>query len=168
MFQKGDYVFYGAEGICKILDVRIAPLEGMPADREYYVMQSLHDANGTLYIPVDSEQVFLRAIFGREEARALLDRIPQVEAIEETNSKQLRARYQECMQMHTPEEWVRVIKTVWQRAHAEERRTQRISDTERMLSDNAKRYLHTELALALGLQANEMEAYIVEYVQNMA
>ncbi|MBQ8309627.1 MAG: hypothetical protein IJX80_01275 [Clostridia bacterium] len=168
MFQKDDYVFYGSGGICKISDVRTAPLDGMPADREYYVMQSIHDANGMIYVPVDSDKVFLRPILSRKEASALLDRIPHVDAIDEPNSKQLRARYVECMQTHVPEDWVRVIKTVWRRANADARRGQRISETERTMAENAKRYLHAELALALGLCERDMEEYITEHVQKMA
>ena len=47
-FQKDDYVFYESGGICKILDIQIAPLEGMPADREYYVMRSIYDKSGMI------------------------------------------------------------------------------------------------------------------------
>jgi len=168
MFRKNDYVFYGSGGVCKISDVCVSPLEGMPEGREYYVMQSVHDQNGVIYVPVDSDKVFLRPILKPEEAKAFLNRISQIDAIDEPNSKQLRAKYLECMQTHAPEEWARVIKTVWHRANCVDRRGQRLSETERTMAENAKRYLHTELALALGLCERDMEAYIMEYVQKMA
>lgn len=47
-------------------------------------------------------------------------------------------------------------------------RTQRISETERSFSDNAKRNLHAELSLALGVPEGDMENYITEYIQKMA
>ncbi|MBQ7334947.1 MAG: hypothetical protein IJW92_00535 [Clostridia bacterium] len=168
MFQKNDYVFYESGGICRISDIQTAPLEGMPADREYYVLQSLHDSNGVIYIPVDSDRVFLRRLLNREEAESFLNRITQVDAIDEPNAKLLRTRYTECMRMHTPEEWVRVIKTVWRRTNATPQKPARISDSERGFSENAKRYLYTELSLALGISAQEMERYIAEHIQKMA
>ena len=48
MFAKGDYVFYASGGVCRVDDLQYAPLDGMPADRLYYVLRSLHDANGVI------------------------------------------------------------------------------------------------------------------------
>ena len=168
MFQPDEYVFYGSGGICRITDIQTAPLDNMPADRLYYVMQSIHDQNGVIYVPVDSDCVFLRRLLNREEAEALLDEIPAVGTIEESNAKLLRSKYTEAMRTHEPLEWVRVIKTVYQRMTSPTSRTQRISETERSFSDNAKRYLHAELALALGLHEQDMETYIADHIQKMA
>ena len=168
MFQINDYVFYGSGGICRIQDIQTAPLENMPADRQYYVMQSIHDRNGVLYVPVDSDQVFLRRLLSRAEAEELIGRIPTIDAIEESNAKQLRARYADAMHTHQPVEWIRVIKTVHLRIATRTARTQRISETERTLADTAKRYLHAELALALDLPEAGMEAYLCSRLEKMA
>ncbi len=166
MFQINDYVFYESGGICKIADIQYAPLEGMPSDRRYYVMQSLHDANGMIYIPVDSDCIFIRRLLDRKGAEELLATITSIGVIEETNAKLLRAKYIEAMKTHDPHEWVRVIKTVYARAAAlSNSRTARLSETERSFSENAKRYLYTELALALGKEAREMESYITSYIE---
>ncbi|MBQ1229455.1 MAG: hypothetical protein IIX80_00330 [Clostridia bacterium] len=168
MFQTDEYVFYSSGGICRITDIQTAPLDNMPADRQYYVMQSIHDSNGVMYIPVDSDQVFLRRLLSREEACALLDRIPMVDAIEESDAKLLRNKYTEAMRTHEPLEWVRVIKTVYRRIGEKTARAQRISETERSFAENAKRYLYAELALALDLQGVDMEEYIAEHIRKMA
>ncbi len=168
MFQANEYVFYESGGICRISDIQTAPLDNMPADRRYYVVQSVHDSNGVMYIPVDSDRVFLRRLLNREEAQALLDRIPHIPTIEEPNSKQLRAKYLEAMRTHQPIEWVRIIKTVHRRENAQSDRPFRLSETERSLAENAKRYLYTELSLALGLPVEEMESYIFDHIRKMA
>ncbi len=165
MFQKDEYVFYESGGICKISDIQKAPLEGMPADREYYVMQSVHTANGVMYIPVDNEHVFLRKLLNRDEAEALISTIPQVDAIDEPNAKLLRNKYTESMRTHDPVEWIRVIKTVYRRTAGNTSGARRLSETERSLAENAKRYLYTELALALGKDAKDMEQYIVDTLE---
>ena len=167
MFQINDYVFYESGGICKIADIQTAPLENMPADRQYYVLQSIHDSNGTSYVPIDSDCVFLRLLMTRQEAEALLDRIPYITVINESNPKLLRTKYLDAMRTHDPVEWVRVIKTVYLRSTERTSRTMRISETERTLADTAKRYLHTELALALGESEAGMEDYIAAYLQRM-
>ena len=148
MFSKDDHVFYESGGICRILDVQVSPLDGMPADKTYYVLQSMHDNNGLMYVPVDNETVFLRLLMNREEANALIEEIAVIEPIKEPNAKMLRNRYVDAMRTHQPREWVRVIKTVQLRMNSMVGRAQRISETERSFYENAQRFLKTELALA--------------------
>ena len=168
MFTKGEYVFHETGGICCVEDVQLAPLEHMPADRQYYVIKPMHDPNSVIYIPVDSDRIFLRRLLDREAAEELLDRIPFIRAIEEANSKLLRAKYIELMHTYDPVDWVRVIKTVYLRSQPQLGRASRLSDTERMFSEKAKHNLHAELALALGLREQDMETYIAEHIQRMA
>ncbi len=166
MYQVNDYVFYESGGICKIEDVRYAPLENMPADCQYYVMQSVHDSNGVMYIPVDSDRIFLRRLMSREEAEQLVQAIPIVDVIKEPNAKLLRAKYIEAMRTHEPLEWVRVIKTVYARIAAlPASRSARLSETERSFFENAKRYLYTELSLALGMEIRDVEAYFTSRIE---
>ena len=160
MFEKGEYVYHETGGICKIEDICAAPLDGMPADRLYYVLRPMHDRNCVNYLPVDSEGVFLRRLLDRGEAETLLEQIPGVEAIIEPNAKLLRAKYIEAMKSHQPLEWVRVVKTVQTRIAAQGGKIARISESERNFSDTAKRNLVTELSLVLSIDAKEAECAI--------
>lgn len=170
MFQKDDFVYYAAGGVCRVADIQYAPLDNMPADRQYYILCSVHDTNGLMYVPVDSEAVFLRRLLTREEAQKLVEEIPELCAFEEPNAKALRARYVESMRTHEPREWVRVIKTVTarMRALAETSRTQRLSETERGYAEDAKRFLFAELSLALQIPLAEMEPFIRRHMEQFA
>lgn len=164
MFAVNDYVFYGSGGICKVADVCMAPLEGMPKDRQYYVLHSIHDQNSVMYVPVDNINVFLRALMTKEEAEELIERIPFVPTIMESNSKLLREKYSAAMNSHLPIEWVRVIKTVYLRMNEARSSNRRLSDTERNVYESAKRFLYTELSLALGIPETLMEDHICQAV----
>ncbi|MBQ3639579.1 MAG: CarD family transcriptional regulator [Clostridia bacterium] len=159
MFGKGDYVFHASGGICRVEDLQYAPLVGMPADRLYYVLRSLHDANGVIYLPTDCTTVFLRPTLTREEATALVREAPEIRTLSAPDAKTLRLAYVDAMKTHDPREWMRVIKTVSEReeALAKASRTQRLSETERSYGEEAKRYLFTELSLALDIPIDEME-----------
>lgn len=167
MFAIDDYVYYASEGVCRVADIRRAPLGGMPADRLYYVLHSVHHESGVLYVPTDSESVFLRRLLTADEAEHFLNEIPDVPVIEEPNAKALRLRYAEAMKMHSPTEWVRVIKTVYGRMQkmAGATRAQRISETERGYAEDAKRFLYAELSLALHIPVKEMEQYITRHIE---
>jgi CarD family transcriptional regulator len=155
-FQKDEYVFYASGGICQILDVQFAPLEGMPADREYYVMRSIHDKSGLIYVPTDNETIFMRPLLDKEGAELLLTSLSQIVPIVAENGKLLRAKYLEAMQKHDPHEWVRIIKTAYTRKKEFSDRVQRLSEGERDLVARAKCFLYTELSLALDVPEKEM------------
>lgn len=165
MFEKGEYVYHESGGICIVEDICAAPLDGMPADRLYYVLKPIHDRNSVNYVPVDSDGVFLRRLLDRKEAEALLEQIPMIDAIVEPNAKLLRARYIEAMRSHEPTEWARVVKTVHARMHAPGGKPARISESERNFSENAKRNLLTELSLVLRVDAKEVECSILQNVE---
>ena len=160
MFQKDDYVFYESEGICLVTDILRSPLDGMPQDRDYYLLRSIYSKNSVLYVPVDNDKIYMRAILKKEEAEKLVNEIPRLEEICEKDAKKLRATYVELLESHLPSNWVRILKTVRARLQSSIAKGQRISDTERNVAESAKRFLHSELALALNLEENEVEDYI--------
>ena len=161
-FSKNEHVFHESGGVCEILDILTAPLEGMPKDRVYYVMRSLHDANGVIYAPVDSDAIFIRPLLSRGQAERLLTEMDAIEPIDEPNPKLLRAKYVEAMQTYLPSEWIRVIKTATVRMQLLSLRSQRMSETERSYYENAKRNLCEELSIVLGMQSHEVEALFAE------
>ena len=167
MFRIGDYVYYASGGVCVVSDICYAPLSGMPLDRQYYVLHPANGGDSVMYVPVNSETVFLRELMSREAAEALLKQTDGIGMIEETNAKALRERYVEAMRRHDPIEWVRVIKTVHCRIRrlAEQSGTRRISDTERSYAEDAKRYLYAELAIVLDRSFDEMKASMREQIE---
>ena len=162
MFAKGDFVFYASGGICRIEDIQRAPLPGMPQDRTYYVLRSLHDANGVSYLPTDCTTVFLRPILTQTEAEQFLKEANAVEIIDAEDAKALRSNYQEAMRKYQPGEWFRVIKTVRERAarQSENAKPVKLSETERSFGEAARKYLYTELSLALRLTEAPIEEYL--------
>ena len=162
MFAKGDYVFYASGGVCRVDDLQYAPLDGMPADRLYYVLRSLHDANGVICLPTDCTTVFLRPLISRAAGEALLREYNELPVLEAPDAKTLRVAYQDAMKTFEPREWLRVVKTVAERTSrlAGASRTQRLSETERSLGEEARRYLLTELSLVLDRSTEQIAAVL--------
>jgi len=164
MFSKNEYVFHESAGVCIISDIRVAPLEGMPSDRNYYVLKPLLDANSVVYLPVDSDRVFLRRLLTREEAESLLSRIGEIQELEAENPKLLRAKYIETMHTYQPTEWVRVIKTVKKRASILAQKSQKLPETERSFLEKSKQHLCTELSVVLDCDVRDAEPLLEHYM----
>ena len=166
MFATGDYLYYASEGVCFVADIRTSPLKGMPEDKLYYVLRPCR-SESTVYVPVDNDAVFLRKLMTTDEANQFLDAIPNLQTFDEPNAKALKTRYIEAMRMHTPTEWVRVIKTVRKRSEklASVSKTQKLSETERSYAVDAKRHLFSELSLALDVPYGEVEQFIRRHIE---
>ena len=93
-----------------------------------------------------------------------MTQLDDVEIIEAPDAKALRTNYQEAMGKYQPDEWFRVIKTIRERAAraAESARPVKLSETERSFGEEAKKYLYTELSLALHLSESQIEQTLFE------
>lgn len=160
MYQKGEYVVCGSKGVCGIEDITTLDISGVDKERKYYILKPLYMAGSTVYVPVDTEEDSLRAVITGEEARQLIHTIPRIDPITITNDKLLEQEYKSCMKATCCEEWIRIIKTIYlrkqQRLEAGRKVTAVDARYERLAEDN----LYGELAVALKMPKESVEAYI--------
>lgn len=159
MFRKGDRVVYGAAGVCEVTDVCSSPF-GEGDMRIYYALKPLDDNASIIYTPAEGGRIALRALSSREELENLLTRINDIPDIIVHNEKQRKEYYKEAMSKASPEEYVRIIKTVESRRESavETHRHLAITDTE--YERQAKYCLYNEISLVLGIPFGEIENYI--------
>ena len=76
MYQPGDLIIYGGEGVCRVESVGPLALSDVKSDKLYYTLQPLY-RNETVFAPVEGK-VFMRPVIGRKEAEALVRSIPEI------------------------------------------------------------------------------------------
>lgn len=160
MFGKEEYVFYGSEGVCVIDDIVSSPFDDVKTDGEYYVLHSLHGSGGKMFIPVARAEALMRRLMSRAEIDSLIGDIDKLPLFSEDNLKALKDRYSEAMRTCRPAEWVRVIKTVYSRVLNGRGNGRKVSDAEKAFSENAKRYLYSEVSTVLGIPVESVADYI--------
>lgn len=160
MFEKGETVYYGTAGVCKVNDICRSPFD--PSDeRMYYVLEPSDLTGGTIiYAPADNDRVLLRALMTEDEANALISSIPLLPVLEIASERQRREEYRNAMKDGTPESLVRVIKTIYTRKSTGNKDKKRMSDTDTEFDKVARRALFGELCAVLGTPANEIESLI--------
>ena len=57
MYQKDDYVNYGAHGICRIEDIRMMDFQTGGGMQKYYVIRPLNQESATFYLPTDNPKI---------------------------------------------------------------------------------------------------------------
>ena len=160
MFEIGNYVVYGNTGICRIDDITTRDMMGNGIEKEYYVLTPVNTDNAKAFLPVDNHKVVLRAVITKDEAVNLIDRIPQIKDIEESNDKLREEKYKQLSRQCDCESWVSIIKTIHVRKKERELQGKKPTATDERYFKLAEDKLYEELCFAMDLDRDGIIDYI--------
>ena len=167
MFQKGEYVVYGNNGICEIEDIANPGFSGVDENRLYYVLEPVDGSGSRIYSPVDSKKMKIRRVMSAEEAEQFIEGIPRVETLWVENEKKREESYKVALLTEEPEEWVKIIKTLYFRGVDRMKQGKKITTTDEKYLRVARERLYSELGFALGREKEGMENYIKERIEHL-
>ena len=169
MFQKGDYVICGNNGICSVEDTTTLNISGVDKNRKYYLLKPLYQSGSTVYIPVDTAQQSLRKALSKQEAQQLIGSIPHISLIPLANEKTLERTYKEYMHEGTCEALVKLIKTIYLRKEKRIQKGAKVTAVDSRYFKLAEDFLYGELSVSLNMPREEVKSYIVSCIdQNQA
>lgn len=160
MFKVGEYVVCGNKGVCVVEKITTLDIAGVDKEREYYILKPKYQKGSTVYVPVDAPKESMRRVIDREEAQKLIDTIQDVPLLAITNEKLSEQVYRESLKSGNCEEWVRIIKTIWLRKQERLQAGRKVTAVDAKYFHIAEESLYGELAVALDLERDEVEAYI--------
>ncbi|MBQ7954187.1 MAG: CarD family transcriptional regulator [Lachnospiraceae bacterium] len=167
MFEIGEYIIYGTKGVCQVMDITTMNLDGVPKDTKYYILQPWNQSGSRIFVSVDNQKTIMRKILTKEEANALIDKIPEIEEIWVDNDKVREEKYKECIRTCECSELVRIIKTLYLRREERLKAGKKITTTDERYLKSAEEHLYTELSVALDIPVENMEKYITEKVEKV-
>ena len=165
MFQKGEFVIYGSKGVCEITDISTIDISGMNREKLYYLLRPVNDRDGKIFIPVDSDKTRMRRILTKEEARELVESIPQIGYLGIEDEKQREACYRQAVNDCDCRQWVMVLKTLWKRNRERTARGKKETAMDKKYFRIAQDNLYTELAVSLKIGTDEVKEYIAGKIE---
>ncbi len=167
MFEVGDFIVYGSTGVCQVEKIGALGGRGPERKREYYTLKPLYSSE-TIYAPVDTG-VFMRRVITRDEAEALIDRIPELEAdiCSDRNSRVLSDHYKAALQTHDCQDLIQTIKEVYLKSERAAEQKRKPGQVDQHFGKRAEDLLHGELAVALDIPVEEVKPYIVRRIKAM-
>ena len=165
MYQIGALLFYGETGVCRVADIQVrSPGRGEP-ERSYYVLEPLYQSC-TITTPVDSDKVFMRPILTREEADALIDRIPRIKAqgFYSRALRELTGHYQAALKTHDCQAYLELTMSIYAKKQFAESRKRKFGQVDARFMKRAENLLYGEFSVALGIPFDDVQAYIAERV----
>lgn len=169
MFQPGELVVYGATGVCRVESVTGIDQPGWDRNRRYYVLRPLWQ-DGVIYAPVDSEKIPMRPVISREEAEALIDRMPAIQAAvcRGATAQALAQQYQSAVRDGGHQALIEMMKAIHYKRGQAESKNRRLGMVDERYMKQAERLLYGELATALEIGFDEVEGYIASRIEGGA
>lgn len=77
MLEKGNKIVYGKTGVCTVVGQCEKELSRNDK-KQYFVLKPLGSDTNTIFVPVENNKVFIRPLISKEEAKDLINRIPEI------------------------------------------------------------------------------------------
>ena len=160
MYQIGDLIVYGGEGVCRVEEIGVPKISGINKERQYYTLSPLY-RDGKVFAPVDAK-VFMRPVITRDEALSLIRDIPSMETTvyENSNLRFLNEYYQERLQNYTCAGLLQLIRTTHAKREVMLSRGKKLGLVDERYMKRAEDMLHGEFAVALGIERSDVPKYI--------
>lgn len=165
VFKKGEYIVYGTTGVCQVMDITTMERKDALQEKLYYVLEPAGSPGGKILTPVEENKNPMRRIVTREEADQLIGEIRNVKDLQISDEKQREAKYKEALKSCDCKAWVGIIKTLYRRKKDRMVHGKRLTEVDERYFRKAKENLYRELAIPLGITAEEVEGYIISRIE---
>ena len=163
MFQVGDLIVHGSEGVCRVEDVGSPPVGSICPNRIYYTLKPLY-RSGRSYTPVDTV-IQMRPVITSEQAQQLIRQMlsVEVEMLDDCNLRMQTEYYRSALQTNECEKLVQLIRTAYTRQQTAISNKRKPSMNDERYLKRAEDLLYGELAVALDIPKDEVKSYILTH-----
>ena len=173
MYQIGEYIIYENSVVCKVAGITTPEccdsLSGMPAGREYYILEPLYKT-GTIYTCANPSRAFMRPVITRTEADSLIERIPTLreQAFYARNLQTLKDHYRNSVSSHSCEHLIRLTSSIYSKRKKAAADGKKLGQVDEKYMKQAEEQLFGELAVALDIDRRAVPDYIAAHVNESA
>jgi len=161
MFDVGEFVVFGSDGVCQIESVGAIDMEGISKEKLFYTLIPVgKSGNGKIFAPVDGKKVTIRRVVSREEADKLIDDISAIKKLDITDEKKREERYKQVIQHCDLREVVQLIKEINDRRKMRDAIGKKLTAIDERYFIMAENCLYSELSLPLEMEKSQIRDYI--------
>lgn len=172
MYQTGDLIIYGGNGVCRVEEVFTA--DGTRADYlkkgcRYYCLKPLYQTE-TIFTPAENSKVYMRPVISSDEAERLIDTIPgiRLEVFQADSTQELREHYQAATQTHSCADLLSLALSIHAKKRRLEQEKKKFGLVDERYMKQAEEMLHGEFSVVLGIPKEDVGSYIARRVAALA
>ena len=165
MYQVGDWIFYGNIGACQVKEIGRKKIPGVEKEHLYYTLQPLN-SDCSISTPADSEKVFMRPVISKDEAEHLIGMIPTMtpKAYYNAALRQLTEHYESLLNSHDCQELIQMTMSIYEKKKEVTMQKRKLGAVDEKFMRKAEELLFGELSIALGIEKNQVQDYIVNQI----
>ncbi len=168
MFDIGELVMYGSEGVCRISGICEENFGG--ASARYYELIPEYRANSSVLVPVDNEVLTakMHPLLTKSELDALFDAIPDIPMQWIDNDNLRKERYKQMLSSGDRSDLICILKTLHQHRIDCVNRGRKLHAADERFFAQAADKLHSEIAAILGITPDEAESYVMNRMEKLS
>lgn len=166
MYKVDDLVVYGKNGVCRVVKIGTLAIPMADSDKKYYTLEPVYQHEEVIYAPVENCKIAMRPIMSKDEAKALIDEMPDIDIISCDNDREREMQYKSVLQACDSRELVRVIKDLYMRKEKRLLEGKKATVIDERYFKQAEEQLYGELAYALEMNKDEVGPYISDYIRS--
>ncbi|MCR5726049.1 MAG: CarD family transcriptional regulator [Lachnospiraceae bacterium] len=161
MFDVGEYVVFGIDGVCQVESIGSLDIDGISKDKLYYTLIPVgKNGNGKIYTPVDGTRITIRRVIDREGADKLINEIKDIDKLTVPDEKKREERYKQVIQNCDLREIIQLIKEILARKEMRDSIGKKLTALDERYFGIAENCLFSELSLPLEMEKSEIRDYI--------
>lgn len=162
MFKIGDYVIYGMNGVCIMNDIGPLDFQESKNERLYYTLTPINAKGRKLFTPVDNDKVIIRPLISRKEAKELVDDFANTEISWHHDPRKREENYKLALKSCDCRKLIKIIKILYFSKESRLAEGKKVIASDEKYIQLVEDSLYGELAIALGINREEVEGYILK------
>ena len=160
MYQAGETVFYGTEGVCRVEEIREMKVGGENA--AYYVLRPIYREGSTVYVPVQNEQLVsrMRPLLTAKQIDDMIDEVNQTDEDWIDDAAERKAEFQRILVSADRRELLTMVRILYLRRQNLQTCGKRLRTNDEQMLRDAERLLDDEFSVVLNIKPREVPEYI--------
>ncbi len=165
MFEIGEAVTYGSEGVCRITQLQTREFNGQKMD--YYVLTPVYRESSTIFVPCANENLLRRMhpVLTEDEAKAFIAQLPHYESIWINNENERKQVYRTILAEADRIGAARIVRTLYKHREKLNASGKKMHLSDEKYFADAQRMLFDELAFVLQIERDNVLPLLMQTIE---
>lgn len=160
MYQIGETVFYGTEGVCRVEEIR-----EMRVNREnaqYYVLRPFYREGSTVFVPVKNELLVsrMRPLLTKKQIEKMIAEVNDADEDWIDDAAERKAEFQRILISGDRRELLSMVRLLHLRRQNLQTAGKRLRTNDEQMLRDAEKLLADEFSVVLGIKPREVPDFI--------
>ncbi|MCR5330213.1 MAG: CarD family transcriptional regulator [Lachnospiraceae bacterium] len=161
MFEVGELVVFGTDGVCMVEKVGALEMEGVAKDKQYYTLSPVgKKGSNHIFAPVDGKRVVMRRVLSLDEAKNFVSRLGDIGRLEIPDERKREDTYKAVLQSCDYVKITELIKEIYFRRKTRAAAGKKLPSVDERYFVAAENSLYSELGVSLNMEKDELRSFM--------